>query len=67
MTAVMCDSLVGELLPLQLIYGGKTNKYHPAYQFPGDWFISHSHNHWANEDTMLENIPKIIVPFVVNK
>ena len=40
------------------------NKCHPAYQFPGDWLIYHSQNHWANEDTMLEYIQKVIVPFV---
>ena len=44
-TVVMCGSLVGELLPLQLIYGGKTNRCHPAYQFPGDSLICHSQNH----------------------
>ena len=66
-TAVMCGSLVRELLPIQLIYAGKTNRCHPAYQFPGNWLISHTENHWANEDTMLEYIQEVIVPFVENK
>ena len=66
-TVVMCGSLVGELLPLQLIYGGKTNRCHPAYQFPGDSLICHSQNHWANKDTMLKYVQKVIVPFVENK
>ena len=63
----MCGSLVGELLPLQFIYGGKTNRCHPAYQFPEDWLICHSQNHWANKDTMLKYVWKVIVPFVENK
>ena len=66
-TAVMCGSLVGELLPLQLIYGGKTRRCHPAYQFPGNWVITHTENHWSNESTMLEYIKEIIVPFVDHK
>ena len=63
-TTVLCGSLVGELLPLQLIYDGKTKRCHPAYQFPGDWLVSHSHNHWANKNAMIQ---EGIVPFVENK
>lgn len=44
-TALMCGSLVGEVLPLQLIYGGKTNRCHLVYQFPGNRLICHSQNH----------------------
>ena len=33
-TGVMCSSLVGELLPFQLVYTGKTGRCHPAYAFP---------------------------------
>ena len=35
----MCGSLVGELLPFRLVYGGKTNRCHPTYKFPADWQI----------------------------
>ena len=35
-TGVMCGSLVGELLPFQLVYVGKTSRCHPAYEFPKD-------------------------------
>ena len=66
-TAVMCGSLVGELLPFQLVYAGKTSRCHPAYEFPMDWQIVHTHNHWSNEETMLLYIAEIIVPFVNRK
>ena len=52
---------------MQLIYAGKTSHCHPAYQFPQDWLISHTENHWANETTMLKYIDEVIVPFVQNK
>ena len=65
--AVMCVSLIGELLPLQLVYGGRTRRCHPAYQFPGNWCITHTDNHWSNESTMLEYVQEIIVPFVEHK
>ena len=65
-TAVICGSMMGEILPPQLIYGGKTGRCHPKISFPDDWLISHSPNHWSNEETMLQYIRKIIVRFVVN-
>ena len=63
----MCGSLVGELLPFQLVYTGKTNRCHPTYEFPLDWQIVHTENHWSNEQTMIKYIDKIIVPFVDRK
>ena len=63
-TAVFCGSLIGEFLPMQLIYGGKTDRCHPPVAFPDDWNITHNENHWSNESTMLQYIQRIIVPFV---
>ena len=63
-TAVFCGTLMGEFLPVQLIYAGKTTRCHPRYQFPSDWHITHSPNHWSNEETMLSYIDQIIAPFV---
>jgi len=66
-TAVMCGSLTGEVLPIQMIYEGKTKRCHPTFDFPRDWLISHSPNHWSNENTMVEYIEEIIVPYVDRK
>ena len=62
--AVTCGTLTGEILPIQLIYKGTTEKFHPHYNFPCDWLISHSSNHWSNEGTMIEYITEVIVPYV---
>ena len=43
--------------------GGKTQHCHPVYDFPDDWCVSHSENHWFNE-TMIEYIQGIIIPYV---
>ena len=66
-TAVMCGALTGEVLPIQLVYEGKTKRCHPPFDFPGDWLISHSPNHRSTEETMVEYIDKIIVPYVDRK
>ena len=64
-TAVFCGSLVGDFLPIQLIYKGKTSRCHPKFQFPEGWDITHAPNHWSNEFTMIQYINNIVVPYIV--
>ena len=47
-----------------MIYGGKTQCCHHVYDFPDNWRVTHSENHWSNEETMIEYIQGIIVPYV---
>lgn len=63
-TAVFCGSLTGDFLPVQLIYAGKTPRCHPKFNFPPGWDITHAPKHWSNEDTMLQYISNIVVPYV---
>ena len=62
-TGVFCVSLFGDFLPIQIIYGGKTNWCHPLFAFQRDWLISHSPNHWSNEGTM---ITYMYIKYVIN-
>jgi len=64
-TAVFAGSLMGDFLPVQLVYEGTTSKCYPSgVDFPADWLISATPNHWYNEETMLLYITKIIVPYL---
>ena len=63
-TAVFCGSLTGDFLPVQVIYQGKTNRCHPHHEFPPDWDITHSPKHWSNEETMVQYVENIILPYV---
>ena len=65
-TAVLAGTMQGDLLPLPLIYKGKTLRCHPNYKFPPGWHITHSPNHWSNEPTMIEYIENIVIPYVEN-
>ena len=65
-TAVFCGSLAANFLPLQIIYGGKTERCHPRFQFPDDWDITHSPKHWSNESTMIEYFQNIVITYVEN-
>ena len=67
LTAVFAGSMSGEFLPPQLVYQGKTTRCLPHYDFPSDWHITFSANHWSNEDTMKEYIAYIILPYIHKK
>ena len=45
-TAVFCGTVLGDFLPVQLIYKGKTSRCHPQFEFPPGWHITHSPKHW---------------------
>ena len=63
-TAVFCGSLVGNFLPVQVIYQGKTPRCHPKFQFPPEWDITHSPKHWSNEEIMIQYVDNIIIPYI---
>ena len=66
-TAVFCAALSGELLPLQLIYQGKTAACLPRSAFPSEWNVTYTPNYWSNEQKTMEHIHKIILPYVEAK
>ena len=63
-TAVFYCTLLGDFLPVQLIYKGKTSRCHPRFQFPSGWHVTHAPKHWSTEQTMIEYIRNIIFPYV---
>ena len=64
-TAVVVSMLSGDMLPVQLIYDGKTNRCHPqGVKFLSDWNITHSDNHWSTNKTMEEYADIILIPYV---
>ncbi len=64
-TAVFGCTLTGKFLPIQLVYKGTTERCHPkGVVFPSDWHICSTANHWSNEETMINYVQKIIIPYV---
>ena len=63
-TAVFCGSLTGDFLPVQVIYKGKTSRCHPRFTFPPGWHITHSPRYWSTEQTMVEYVEHIVVPYI---
>lgn len=66
-TAVLASTMSGDLLPLQLVYQGKTPHCLPQVEFPTKWHITYTENHWCNQVTMKEYINNIILPYVKQK
>ena len=63
-TAVLCASLKGAFLLLQIIYRGKNARCHPQLEFPSEWDITHAIKHWWTKETMKLYVHDIIVPYV---
>lgn len=63
-TALLCVTLSGVLLPPQILYKGKTDACHPQVKFPDGWCVSHTVNHWSTEGSMIQFIECIVIPYV---
>ena len=53
-----------DFLPVQLVYQGKTSRCLPQVEFPAEWDITYSENHWSNEHYDIDNI---ILPYIRKK
>ena len=40
---------------------------HPAVEFLEGWQVTHTSNHWCNEETMIAYIQSVIVPYMTQK
>ena len=66
-TAVFAGTLVGDFLPPQLIYQGKTKKSLPSVEFPSNWHVTYTDNHWSNETTMKDYLSSVLLPYIQQK
>jgi hypothetical protein len=65
-TACIASSLSGELLPLQLIFEGKTERSLPqktAASIASLCHLTFSDNHWSSQKTMQQYVSEIVMPY----
>lgn len=65
-TCCIASSMSGDMLPLQLIFGGKTERCLPAHtqeSIAAGVHLAHSDNHWSTQKTMQQYISEVIVPY----
>ena len=63
-TATFGITYTNEFLPMQLIYGGKTERSIPRYNFPNNLSLSASPNHFSKTSELLQLIDETIVPYI---
>ena len=66
-TATFCVNIVGDFLPVQLIYGCVTDKRHSKVKFPESFRIIYSQNHQSNENIVMEYLQKIVFLYIKSK
>ncbi len=65
-TACLASSLYGDMLPLQLIFQGKTQRCEPsptAQSIAAQVHITHSANHWSNVETMKQWVESVLIQY----
>ena len=55
----------GKFLPIQLIYEGKTPRCLPRFDFPADFNVTISDNHWLNTEKSIGLFEKVIFPYLI--
>lgn len=63
-TGLLTVNADGDMLPLQLIYTGKTNRCHPTQPLPTSFDVTHNPTHWSTETTMLSYIDNVLEPYI---
>ncbi len=71
-TAVVSSTASGELVPLQLVFQGKTKAIVPKDEdakraVAAGWHLTMSENHWSNFVTMNSFVEKVLDPWRVKK
>ena len=63
-TGTFSITLSGNFLPVQLIYGGKTNQSLPRYKFPDEFSLSVNEKHFSNTKESIKLLKEIIIPYL---
>ena len=70
-SVVLGCSMTGDMLPMQVVYKGKTARStphsHPCLEHRNDVLLTSNPRGWANETTTIEYFQKAIVPYFIKK
>ena len=61
-TVTLFVTEVGNVLPYQMIFEGKTKKVHPTHSMPDGCFWDHTTSHWESVESYSEVMKIIIIP-----
>ena len=63
-TATFTVSMTAKFLPIQPICEGKTPECLPRFDFPADFNVTFSNNHWSNTEKSTELFENVIFPYL---
>ena len=63
-TATFGITYTNTFLPMQLIYGGKTERSYPPFKFPDSFSLSCNPKHFSNTQESLKLIDEIMIPYL---
>ena len=63
-TATFVISLSGNFLPIQLIYGGKTDRSIPRVKFPPSFSLSANPKHYSNMKEAIKVTNDVVIPYI---
>ena len=63
-TVTVIGTLSGKLLPFQILYEAKTERWNPLTQFPEGFDIWRAPNHWTNGETSIHFMKQVIPPYI---
>ena len=63
-TTIFPITFSGKILPMQIIYGGKTAKSLPRFKFLNNFSLSVNKTHYSNEKEACKLIKEILVPYI---
>ena len=67
-TLTFAVTFAGDFLPMQIIYGGKTDRSQPrGVVFPKGFHVTQNEKHWSNETETVNFIEQVINPYVIYK
>ena len=67
-TGFLTITMSGSFLPMQLIYKGTANHCLPiGVDFPADFDVTCTTNHWSNESKVIQHLEKIVFRYIQKK
>lgn len=67
-TLTFAITFAGDFLPMQIIYGGKTDRSQPrGVVFPKGFHVTQNEKHWSNETETVNFIKTVINPYIIEK
>ena len=63
-TGTFVITLDGRFLPMQLIYGGKTQQSLPRFKFPDGFSLSCNPKHFSNTEESIKIIKEVLLPYI---